>query len=70
MRPIEKAIQMFGSQKALAKRLGVTTQVIYTWKIRGVPPEHIFDVSDAMNNEVSPREFLADWRQRRSAATA
>jgi DNA-binding transcriptional regulator YdaS (Cro superfamily) len=37
MSNIQPAIDKAGSQAALARALGVTRQLIQTWKVRGVP---------------------------------
>ena len=57
--PIEKAIQVLGTQKALAEKLGVRTQAVTKWRKR-VPAERVLGIEAATGGVVSRHELRPD----------
>ncbi len=62
MKGISKAVEIAGSQAALAAKLGVTQQAISEWETRGyVPDSRIDDVLNAVDKgcaQIKPRDLL------------
>lgn len=60
MRGVARAVQMAGSQEALALRLGVSKQAVQKWCRRGyVPPQRVVEVETQFG---IPRRELLDPR--------
>ena len=55
----ERACICMGSQKALAKAIGVTDQAVSKWKIK-VPAERCLDIEKATGGEVKCHELRPD----------
>jgi DNA-binding transcriptional regulator YdaS (Cro superfamily) len=56
--PIQKAINIVGSQAALAEKCHVRQQSISKWLRKGeVPPERVEDVVKAVNGQITPKEL-------------
>lgn len=56
--PLERAILVAGSGKALAQLLGVTPMAVSYWKVRGVPARHALPIEKATG--VSRHELRPD----------
>lgn len=56
--PLERAISVAGSGKALALILGVTPMAVSYWKVRGVPARHALPIEKATG--VSRHELRPD----------
>jgi DNA-binding transcriptional regulator YdaS (Cro superfamily) len=55
---VEKAINIAGSQAALAKKCRVKQQSISKWLKKGsVPPARVEDVIQAVNGQLTPTEL-------------
>lgn len=69
MEALHKAIDLIGSQAELARRLGVSAQVVHNWKIRGsVPAEYVPAIEMATAGGVRAEEIRPDipWHVLRS----
>lgn len=56
---IDKAIQIVGSQKALADEMGVTKQAVHKWR-RRVPAERVIKIESITDGQVSRHELRPD----------
>jgi len=56
---LKKACQCLGSQKALAKKIGVTEQSVSNWKSK-VPAERCLDIQNATAGIVTCYELRPD----------
>ncbi|WP_288130976.1 Cro/CI family transcriptional regulator [Microbulbifer sp.] len=54
---INAAVEYFGSQRALAKRIGVTPMAISQWKRRRIPIERAAQI-DRVSGGAVPKELL------------
>lgn len=59
---IDKAIELAGSQKALADLLGVTQQHVSYWKNNRVPAERAHQIAVALDQQVSVYELRPDLK--------
>lgn len=59
MSPIERAVQVCGSQESLAKAAGVSAQAVSHWVkgARGVSPESAIKIERATRRKVTRREL-------------
>jgi DNA-binding transcriptional regulator YdaS (Cro superfamily) len=59
---IKRAIEMFGTQTALARRIGVGQNVISYWlyEAKDVPPKRAVQIEAVTNGEVSRKELRPD----------
>lgn len=57
---IDKAIKLAGSPTELARLVGVTPQVVFNWKKRGVPAERVPAVVRATGGLVPAHELRPD----------
>lgn len=55
---LEKAIQVAGSAKALAKTLNLSPMAISHWRVRGIPSRHVIAIEAATG--VSRQELRPD----------
>lgn len=62
MTPIQTAIEHFGSARALAKALGVTTQAVCFWRdgLRSVDADTIAAIERLTNGKVRRQDFRPD----------
>lgn len=62
MSPIEKAIDVVGSQAALAKALNVTPQHVWNWLHRdhNIPAEQVLPIEAATAGKVTRHELRPD----------
>jgi DNA-binding transcriptional regulator YdaS (Cro superfamily) len=65
MQALSKAIEVVGSQRALAEGCGVVQTAVAAWLKRGtVPPEHCALIEQATKGEVTRKELRpADWQR-------
>ncbi len=61
MNALEKAIEMFGSQKALAEELGVVPMAVTNWKTRGVPIEQCPAIERVTKGAVTKHDLRPDF---------
>lgn len=61
---ILRAVEIVGSQKALAEKVGVKHQVVWAWINRNsVPCSYAAAIEDATNGEVTRKQlFPNDWQ--------
>lgn len=57
---LERAIEFFKTQNALAKRLGVSSMTISQWKRRGVPAVRAKEIEIASDGKVLRHEIRPD----------
>jgi DNA-binding transcriptional regulator YdaS (Cro superfamily) len=59
---IKKAVDICGSQVALAKAVGKTQKHVWNWMNRDkrVPAEYVLDIEKATNGQVSRHELRPD----------
>lgn len=57
MSSLQKAIDILGSQAALAKKLGVKQQHVSSWIKTSLPCSRILQVASAVNFRVTPHEL-------------
>lgn len=57
---LDKAIKAAGTTVALARKVGVSPQLINHWKTRGVPAERVPSVCRAVDFQVQPHELRPD----------
>ncbi|OGT30437.1 MAG: hypothetical protein A3E87_01755 [Gammaproteobacteria bacterium RIFCSPHIGHO2_12_FULL_35_23] len=55
---LQKAIDVIGSQSAVARAVGVTQQTVYLWDY--VPAHHVLKVEAATNGAVTRHELRPD----------
>lgn len=58
--PIQRAIDAAGGVSALARRIGVSPQVVANWRARGVPPGRVLAIEEASNGVVTRHELRPD----------
>ena len=56
---LEKAVELCGSQAALARKVGVSPQAIQKWKKR-VPAERVLDIEEATGGVVTRYDLRSD----------
>ncbi|KAF6597540.1 helix-turn-helix domain-containing protein [Cronobacter sp. EKM101R] len=61
MNPINKAIQIVGSQTELARRIGVNQSTVSKW-LNGtdIRAKHVKPIATATNGKITPMEIV-DW---------
>lgn len=61
-KPLQRAVQVAGSQAALAKKLGVTPQHVWNWLNRDekVPAEQAIPIETATEGKVSRHDLRPD----------
>lgn len=57
--PIERAIQVVGSQDKLAEKLNVTKQAVTKWR-RKVPAERVLGIEEATGGAVTRHDLRPD----------
>lgn len=57
---LEVAIILSGSQKELAKRLGVTSSLITYWRQHRVPRKHVLRLVDLAEGMIRPEHLRPD----------
>lgn len=62
---IKRAVELFGSQTALAKRIGVGQGVVSYWlyDAKDVPPKRAVQIEAVTNGEVTRKELRPDLWQ-------
>lgn len=65
--PIERAIQILGTQKKLAEKLNVSTQAVAKWRER-VPAERVLGIELATGGAVTRHELRPDLYPEETAA--
>lgn len=61
MTPIQRAIQICGSQSALAEKLGLVPQVVNNWIRRdSIPAERCIEIERATNGQVRCEDLRPD----------
>mgnify|MGYP001214907597 CR=1 FL=1 len=61
MTPVEKAIEIIGSQTALARLLEIKPQSVQQWvKSSKVPAERVLDIEKATNGKVTRHQLRPD----------
>lgn len=56
--PVQKLIDIVGTQVELAKRCQVTQQSVYKWLKKGkIPAERVLDAVEASNGQMTPEEL-------------
>lgn len=62
---VKRAVEIFGSQTALAQRLGVGQNVISYWlnEAKQVPPKRAVQLEAVTNGEVTRKELRPDLWQ-------
>jgi DNA-binding transcriptional regulator YdaS (Cro superfamily) len=65
MDALQKAIELLGSQVALAKALGVTPMAVSQWKDRGIPAERCPDIERVTNGAVRREDLRPDLFEKR-----
>lgn len=60
MDALQKAIDFFGSQAALANALGVSPMAVTQWKTRGIPPSRCLDIEMATKKRVTRHDLRPD----------
>jgi DNA-binding transcriptional regulator YdaS (Cro superfamily) len=70
MNALDKAISLVGGTSSLAKRLGVTPNVVSNWRTRGVPPEYCPPIEKATERQVRCEQLnnKVDWAYLRAAS--
>lgn len=70
MKALDKAISLCGGPAALARKLGVETNVVSNWRKRGVPTDQCPEIEKATNRAVLCEELNAsvDWAYLRSTS--
>lgn len=65
--PLDKAIEILGSQSAIAKGLGVTPQAVQQWEF--IPERKALAMEELTDRKVTARSILeyAAWFQRKRA---
>ncbi|WP_414711321.1 transcriptional regulator [Spongiibacter tropicus] len=58
--PLEEAIEIVGSARLLADRIGVTSMAITQWKKRGVPAHRVQSIVAACSGAVSAEDLRPD----------
>ena len=57
---LEKAINLAGGQSALARLVGVSPQLVHSWKRFGVPPHRAVQIEAATGGKVKRGELRPD----------
>lgn len=57
---LDRAIEYFGGQAALAEKLGLTKMAITQWKERKVPLERAIEIEKLTNNKVTRHDLRPD----------
>ena len=59
---IKKAIEIMGTQSALAKAIGVKQQHIHKWlyQVRKIPAEYVLPIERAVNGKISRYKMRPD----------
>lgn len=62
MQPLEKAIDLAGSQSELARLLSVNQANVWNWlnRDKNVPSEFVLPIAKALNFKVTPHELRPD----------
>lgn len=60
MEALQRAIDHFGNQSALARAIGVTPQMVTNWKDRGIPAEQAVKIEHATSGAITVRELRPD----------
>ena len=62
MQPLERAIEIVGSQAKLAKEIGVAQQTISSWlhRVGRVPAEYCYPIQKATRGEVLEGDLRPD----------
>lgn len=61
--PVQKLIDIVGTQVELAKKCRVTQQSVYKWLKKGkVPADRILDAVEASNGKMTPEELCPTAR--------
>ena len=69
MKPIERAVEIIGSQSAVARIFGIKPQAVQLWCSTGkVPAERVLEIERATNGDVSRHELRPDIYPNESAA--
>lgn len=54
---LDKAIEYFGSQVALARTMGLDPMAVTQWKRRGIPAERAKQISELTDGEIKPSDI-------------
>ena len=57
---IEKIIHANGGLSALARKIGVSRQVVYNWSLKGVPANKVLILCELADHQVSPQDLRPD----------
>lgn len=60
MTPLEKAVEMFRSQAAFARALGVVPMTVSQWKVRGIPADWCPHIERVTDGRVTRAELRPD----------
>ena len=58
--PLHRSISILGGVSATADKLGVTSQMVYHWRKRGIPAQYVITLVDLVDHQVSAKELRPD----------
>ena len=58
--PLEKAVEIVGSEAELARLLGITKSAVNQWKKRQIPPRHVMKIEHLTRRKVLRYELRPD----------
>lgn len=66
--PLQKALALFGSQTAIAEKLGIRPQAVQQWSY--IPEKWALDMEQLSDGQITAREILEDVRAHKQSASA
>lgn len=60
MKPLEKVTKLLGSQKMIAKVLGISQQAVSDWRSNAIPGRHVIALEKATGGKITRYELRPD----------